>query len=158
MSPTAFGAREQENPTLPSSMKAWYGNDTNMFVVSIYFPLKKNAGIEEDTFFRILTDTCAFPREGPTWESWLTGVKGCLFIPRFKKMIKNKHRGSKPWKNWMLNQTTEVRFRVRSWYWGTGESLRLKGKCSFDRGGSGKTKMWERRVTYPRSQGCSHQG
>lgn len=80
MSPIAFRAKEQENPTLPSRMKASYGNDTNMFVVSIYFILKKNTGIEEDTFFRILTDICASLREGSTWESWLSGQKGCLFI------------------------------------------------------------------------------
>jgi hypothetical protein len=52
-----------------------------MFVVSIYFLLKKNRGIEEDIFFRILTDICAPLGKGPTWESWLSGQNGCLFIP-----------------------------------------------------------------------------
>lgn len=56
-------------------MKASYGNSTNMFVVSIYFLLKKNTGIEEDTFFRNLTDICASLGEGPTWGSWLSGQK-----------------------------------------------------------------------------------
>lgn len=40
MSLFAFWAKEQENPTFPPRMKAWDGNVTNMFVVSIYFLLK----------------------------------------------------------------------------------------------------------------------
>lgn len=72
-------------------MKAWDGNDTNMFVVSIYFLLKKKkrtSGIEEDPFFRILTDTCALLGENPTWDSWLSGhKKSCLF---FYSWFKNK--------------------------------------------------------------------
>lgn len=35
-----------------------------MFVVSLYFLLKKNTGIEEDTFIRLLTDICASLGEG----------------------------------------------------------------------------------------------
>lgn len=69
-------------------MKASCGNGTNMFVVSIYFPLKKNTGIEKDTFFRDLTDICAPLRAGPTWECWLSGLKRLSFYSSIKNMIK----------------------------------------------------------------------
>lgn len=64
-------------------MKAWDGNDTKMFVVSIYFLLKKKkrpSGIQEDPSFRILTDTCALLGENPTWDSWLSGHKKAVFF------------------------------------------------------------------------------
>lgn len=53
-------------------MKASDENDTNMFVVSIYFILKKNTEIEGDTFFRMLIDICASSERGPP------GNLGCL--------------------------------------------------------------------------------
>lgn len=75
-------------------MKAWDGNDTNMFVVSIYFLLikKRTSGIEEDPFFRILTDTCALLGENPTWDSWLSDHKKAVFFSFF--IPDSKIRGS----------------------------------------------------------------
>lgn len=121
-------------------MKASYGNDTNMFVVSLYFLLKKNTGNWRDTFFQNLDrHMCLSLERGPTWECWLSGHKGCLFILWFKKTIQNiSTEGPNLWKSLMLNWTNKVRPWDKILVLGNRRTFELKGQSSFCWEGSEK--------------------